>query len=209
MVRGQRYYVLKSSAGYTERGIASWYGPGFDGKRTASGEVYDMYKMTAAHKTLPLPTYVRVTNLDNGKNVVVKVNDRGPFHANRIIDLSRSAAARIGMLKKGTALVQVQAVSANGSPIPPPSPSPAPEPQHHAPAIYIQVAAYSSRTNARRTEAKLTLNAIGPVTINTTTSNGRQLYRVRVGPLLDVSIVDKITARLQQIGMTNTQVVIP
>jgi len=109
-VFGKRYYVLASSADYVERGVASWYGPGFHKIRTSTGESYDMYGMTAAHKTLPLPAYVRVTNLQNGRSVVVRVNDRGPFVGNRIIDLSYTAASRLDMLRDGTAMVEVRAI---------------------------------------------------------------------------------------------------
>ena len=115
-VFGKRYYVLSSSVGYRERGVASWYGPGFHKMRTSIGERYDMYGMTAAHKTLPLPAYVRVTNLQNGRSVVVRVNDRGPFVGNRIIDLSYSAAVKLDMLHNGTAMVEVRTVD----PTPPP-----------------------------------------------------------------------------------------
>jgi rare lipoprotein A len=109
-VFGKRYFVLSSSVGYVERGVASWYGPGFHKVRTSIGEPYDMYGMTAAHKTLPLPAYVRVTNLQNGRSVVVRVNDRGPFVGNRIIDLSYTAAAKLDMLRNGTAIVEVRSV---------------------------------------------------------------------------------------------------
>ena len=115
-VMGKRYFVLSSSVGYVERGVASWYGPGFHKVRTSTGEPYDMYAMTAAHKTLPLPAYVRVTNLQNGRSVVVRVNDRGPFVGNRIIDLSYTAAYKLDMLRNGTAMVEVRSlepVSAN------------------------------------------------------------------------------------------------
>jgi rare lipoprotein A len=110
-VDGRRYVVLHSAAGYIERGVASWYGPGFHGLRTATGEPYDMFAMTAAHKTLPLPCYARVTNLSNDRSVIVRLNDRGPFVANRIIDLSYAAAAKLGMLRNGTAFVQVEALT--------------------------------------------------------------------------------------------------
>ena len=109
-VYGKRYYPLNASDGYRERGIASWYGTKFHGRRTSSGEPYDMYAMTAAHKTLPLPTYVRVTNLENRRSVVLRVNDRGPFHTNRIIDLSYTAASKLGILSKGTGSVEVLAL---------------------------------------------------------------------------------------------------
>ena len=111
-VLGKRYFVLSSSVGYVERGVASWYGPGFHKVRTSIGEPYDMYGMTAAHKTLPLPAYVRVTNLQNGRSVVVRVNDRGPFVGNRIIDLSYTAASKLDMLRNGTAMVEVRSLDA-------------------------------------------------------------------------------------------------
>jgi len=107
---GVRYRVMETSDGYEEEGIASWYGPGFHGRRTSSGETYDQYAMTAAHTVLPLPTYVEVTNLDNGRTVVVKVNDRGPFHGGRIIDLSYAAAIKLGVVGPGTARVRVRAL---------------------------------------------------------------------------------------------------
>lgn len=110
VVNGKRYYVKASSRGYAERGRASWYGKKFHGHRTSSGETYDMYAMTAAHKTLPLPTYVEVTNLDNNRKIIVKVNDRGPFHPGRIIDLSYAAAKKLGMTGHGTAPVEVRAL---------------------------------------------------------------------------------------------------
>lgn len=111
VVRGQRYFTLANSDGYSARGLASWYGPNFHGRTASNGEVYDMYKMTAAHKTLPLPTYARVTHLDNGKTIIVKINDRGPFSGDRIIDLSFAAALELGMVNDGTAMVEIQALS--------------------------------------------------------------------------------------------------
>lgn len=109
-VRGRRYFPQKTSRGHVERGLASWYGKQFHGRKTSSGERYDMYAMTAAHKTLPLPTYVEVTNMENGRTAVVKVNDRGPFHGPRVIDLSYSAAKKLGVIQKGTAMVELRAI---------------------------------------------------------------------------------------------------
>lgn len=120
-VYGHRYTVLGSSVGYVERGIASWYGTEFHGLRTATGEPYDMFAMTAAHKTLPLPCYARVINLSNGRSVVVRINDRGPFVSNRIIDLSYAAAAKLGMIGTGTAFVEVETLTPSnplGAPVP-------------------------------------------------------------------------------------------
>ncbi len=109
-VRGKSYHVLSSSRNYQEKGYASWYGKQFHHKRTSSGERYNMYHLTAAHKTLPLATYVKVTNLKNGRHVVVKINDRGPFVSNRLIDLSYAAAKKIGMVGHGLVPVRVVAV---------------------------------------------------------------------------------------------------
>lgn len=109
-VRGQRYKVFKHANNFQEIGMASWYGPGFHGKKTANGETYNMHAITAAHKTLPLGTKVRVTNLSNGKKIVVRINDRGPFHSGRIIDLSKKAAQRLGVIKHGSAKVHIRIV---------------------------------------------------------------------------------------------------
>jgi len=112
VVRGQRYHTMPQSDGYSARGLASWYGPNFHGQVASNGETYDMYKMTAAHKTLPLPTYVRVSHIDNGKSVIVKINDRGPFSGDRLIDLSFAAALQLGMVNDGTAMVNIEALTA-------------------------------------------------------------------------------------------------
>ncbi|MFO1457461.1 MAG: septal ring lytic transglycosylase RlpA family protein, partial [Steroidobacteraceae bacterium] len=111
VVFGQRYVLRPSAEGYVERGTASWYGPGFHAARTSSGEPYDMYAMTAAHKTLPIPVFARVTNLRNGRSVVVRINDRGPFVADRLIDLSYTAAWKLDMLRNGTAPVEVRVLT--------------------------------------------------------------------------------------------------
>ena len=112
-VWGKQYHVMPSSIGFTQQGLASWYGEKFHGHLTSNGETYDMYAMTAAHKNLPLPTFARVTNLENGKVVIVRVNDRGPFHGDRIIDLSYAAASKLGYRKKGVAKVLVEAIDAS------------------------------------------------------------------------------------------------
>ena len=120
VVYGRTYHTMDSSRGHVERGMASWYGPKFHGRKTSSGERYDMYQMTAAHKTLPLPTYARVTNLENGRSAVVKINDRGPFVDDRIIDLSFAAAKKLGVVQKGTARVEVASIDPrdNGGKVP-------------------------------------------------------------------------------------------
>jgi len=134
-VLGRRYYVLSTSDGYRARGVASWYGRDFHGLATSSGETYNMNAMTAAHTTLPIPTWVEVTNLDNGKHVVVKVNDRGPFVDNRLIDLSYAAALQLDMVRNGTARVEVRALSSPLGAPPPPTPNPATPPVTTAQAV--------------------------------------------------------------------------
>ncbi|TKB49490.1 septal ring lytic transglycosylase RlpA family protein [Ferrimonas sediminicola] len=118
VVLGRNYQVMKTASGYREEGTASWYGAKFHGHLTSNGETYDMYGFSAAHKSLPLPTYLRVTNLDNGLSVVVRANDRGPFHGDRLIDLSYAAAFHLGMLKQGTARVRIEALATEPSPAP-------------------------------------------------------------------------------------------
>ena len=108
VVLGKRYHTLPDSRGFVERGIASWYGRKFHGRKTSNGEVYDMYTMSAAHKRLPIPTYLKVTNLENGRSVVVRVNDRGPFHGKRVIDLSYTAARKLGVVEAGVAKVYME-----------------------------------------------------------------------------------------------------
>jgi len=209
-VFGERYYVMDSSKDFSEQGVASWYGTKFHGKRTSSGEPYDMYAMTAAHKTLPLPTFVRVTNLENGRAVVVKVNDRGPFVDRRIIDLSYAAATRLDMTRKGTARVRLEALSADapelaGTPVPPPVL------QEEPPAMaatgqarmYVQVGAYSDPANADRVQRELDAQGL-PSVIRNGHDKGRKIYRVRVGPLADDRSFDQTVARLRQLNYADT-----
>ena len=202
-VLGKRYYVLDSSQGYVERGIASWYGTKFHGKRTSSGETYNMYEMTAAHKTLPLPTYVEVINLENQKSVVVKVNDRGPFHENRIIDLSYTAATKLGILAKGTGLVEVRAINprspARKSQVAPATTVSMENPG--LPGFYIQVGAFSERLNAENLRARLGAINNDLVKISQSAVAGKVLYRVRIGPLASVENADQIVHQLSEMGI--------
>jgi rare lipoprotein A len=189
---GRRYVVLASSADYVERGVASWYGPGFHAVRTSTHEPYDMYGMTAAHKTLPLPCYVRVTNLQNGRSVVVRVNDRGPFVDNRIIDLSYTAAAKLDMLRNGTAMVEVRTID------------PGEPPGQAAPAtrnLYVQAGAFANPGNADRLLAKLRGSSFSNVFIREDNLAGRTLYRVRIGPVPDVAEFDRVVAALESAGV--------
>lgn len=170
-VMGKRYHVLLSTTEFTQTGVASWYGRKFHGRTTASGEIYDMYQFTAAHKTLPLPSYVRVTNLGNGRQVIVRVNDRGPFHGNRIIDLSYAAAKHLGMIKTGTARVRIQALTLAGQNVA----------EAANPKLYLQTGAFANASNAHEQANRLQSMGIEDVFI-APASDAEPLYRVRVGP---------------------------
>lgn len=213
-VLGKRYTVKSSSNGYKERGVASWYGKKFHGNLTSNREVYDMHGMTAAHKTLPLPTYVRVRNLSNNRTVVVRVNDRGPFVHNRIIDLSYSAALKLDMVKTGTSLVEVEAITFDDRTgdrpvrkVAPPKPT-APTPQPTTPEIdenriFLQVGAFGSRENAQRRLAALRAANIPTVFIVEDTSASSMLYRVRIGPIKGIVQYDIIVEELDNIGISD------
>jgi rare lipoprotein A len=197
-VLGRRYFVLETSQGYLERGVASWYGPGFHASTTSNGERYDMYAMTAAHKTLPLPAYVQVTNLRNGKSVVVRVNDRGPFKDGRIIDLSYTAASRLDMLKEGTTFVEVRALTPEQKtrpPAPPQTPG----------ALYVQAGAFGTKEHASRLLDRLRQQGVDKSFVREDEVNGRTLYRVRVGPIPSVNEFDRVLARLRQLGLADAQ----
>jgi rare lipoprotein A len=189
-VSGRRYAVLQTAAGYVEQGVASWYGPDFHGGRTATGETYDMNAMTGAHPTLPLPTWVRVTNLENGRSVVVRLNDRGPFAKDRIIDLSRAAAEQLDMIQKGTARVEVRSLAA-GDTAPPPA---------AMPAYYAQAGAFGSRDNAEALAARLRAAGIAGVTVTESTVDGRPMFRVRAGPAANFPEFDALAERMRLAG---------
>jgi rare lipoprotein A len=232
-VLGETYTVLPDARGYDERGIASFYGNKFHGYKTSSLEDYDMYAFTAAHKTLPLPSYARVTNLTNGKSVVVRINDRGPFHDNRLIDLSYAAAVKIGVWPKGTGLVEVRALDpleadqvptagasassghagpVTAAPIPSvdaePNAVPAVPVPGSAPAIYLQVGAYADPANAERIAQRLRVAHLAPVQVIDIQSNGRSVRRVRLGPVADVEHADQITAQIEDMGLPRPQVAV-
>ncbi|MBF8291246.1 MAG: hypothetical protein HW392_73 [Steroidobacteraceae bacterium] len=196
-VAGKRYVVRESAAGYSERGVASWYGPTFHGGRTATGETYDMNAMTGAHPTLPLPTWVRVTNLQNGRSVVVRLNDRGPFSNNRIIDLSHAAAEQLDMIRAGTAMVEVQSL-AGGNAVAEAAPAAQPA---TAPRFFAQAGAFGEEENARRLAERLRDAQVGEVAISEARVDGRRLFRVRVGPVTGVSEFDALIERLRQAGV--------
>ena len=216
VVYGKTYHTMDSSTGYRERGKASWYGTKFHGKRTSSGEPYDLYAMTAAHKTLPLPTYVEVTNLDNGRSVIVKVNDRGPFHSDRIIDLSYAAAVKLGFMNKGTGRVEVRAIDPGMSSGPALAAAPAPA-SESAPAsgqpqasetLYLQVGAFSSQDNAERLRREIQEQAIGTVRIVEADSDSGRLYKVQVGPLSGTPEADQAARSLKSLGINESRSIV-
>lgn len=206
-VHGQRYHVMANNAGFRERGVASWYGNKFHGRPTSSGEPYDMYKMTAAHKTLRLPAYVRVTNLDNGKSVIVRVNDRGPFVDDRIIDLSYAAAHKIDMAGRGTVPVEIEVVGPGqqadtGG-------SPGNWQATRLPKagwdedVLVQVGAFRDRDNAEAIGARLRRAGLSPIS-----QSAGGLTRVRVGPFASAAEFDSALERLRKLGFHDARMVV-
>jgi rare lipoprotein A len=230
VVHGKSYNTMKSSKGFVERGIASWYGTKFHGRRTSSGEDYNMYAMTAAHKTLPLPTYVEVKNLDNGRKIIVKVNDRGPFYEGRIIDLSYAAAIKLGINKKGTGRVEIRAIDPSqptahriakkapatptkqvSQPVTPATAKPVVQVTNSIDTtqnLYLQVGAFSSRLNAENLRTRLAQVAGNPIHIFPSAGQGQPVYRVRIGPLANDQEAQLLASRLINQGITNASVVI-
>lgn len=226
-VFGKTYYPMKSAIDFVQIGGASWYGRKFHGQRTSSGETYDMYLMTAAHKTLPIPCYVRVTNLRNHKQVIVRVNDRGPFHGDRIIDLSYVAALKLGIVKSGTAPVMIETVTTadtgtsssvasnaaayaggNDSALPDLAPlipvayDAADQPRNMPSAgPYLQVGAFANHNNARQLSDELQRMGFRDVTITPEMSGGETLYRVRIGPFTDGNRLHSTRQNLMSRGM--------
>lgn len=202
-VLGKTYHVMPTEEGYAERGVASWYGEKFHGHQTSNGEVFDMYKLSAAHKSLPIPSFARVTNLDNNRSIIVRVNDRGPFHGERLIDLSYAAAVKLGYANQGTTRVQIEAI------MPPrfngesrvlaadTRRTALPAPGSAGPRRYLQVGAFSDLGAARRLTSQLQEITSLPVFIQAMdTDSGQTLHRVRVGPILDTDEIRAITERV-------------
>jgi rare lipoprotein A len=208
-VNGATYEVLDTDYGYNERGVASWYGKKFHGQLTSNQERYDMYAMTAAHKSLPLPSYARVRNLKNGKSVVVRVNDRGPFIDNRLIDLSYAAAVKLDMITTGTSLVEVTAISFDEPPeTQPAEPDIVDQPSTEAAEyIFVQVGAFGEPENARRRFSLLRDVGIDRAFVYEDRNTSPALYRVRIGPIADVLQYDSIVEQLQRIGISETHLV--
>ena len=193
-LNGVRYQPLATATGYKAKGTASWYGTKFHGKRTANGEIYDMYKMTAAHKTLPLPSYVRVTSLDNGASVVLRVNDRGPFHGDRLIDLSYVAAQKLGYADTGLANVQIEGID-------PKAFSRSPSHKTDEELVYLQLGALKNQHNAQLLRRSV-FNKIGIQAEVVTGKETEPLYRVRIGP---VESPEHLSQLLDQLGSANFQ----
>ncbi len=204
---GKRYRPMAQARGFTQRGQASWYGKKFHGRRTSSGEVYDMFGMTAAHPTLPLPSYVRVTNLDNNRSVVVKVNDRGPFLHGRIIDLSYAAAVKLDIVRTGTGDVEVEAVfpaeqqtvatAANEIPV-----------AKNTGNIFVQVAAFGSQGNALHFRETLLKHVQHPVQVTPVMVAGNQMHRVWVGPFNSALDANRVVPELARFSSGYPVVVI-
>ena len=207
VVLGQTYEVLSDASHYTEEGLASWYGTKFHGRATSNGEAFDMYSLSAAHKSLPLPSYVRVTNLNNGVATVLRVNDRGPFHDDRLIDLSYAAAVKLGFDLNGTAPVRVEMVSApTGNPVPRTrlartgptgnaNPMAAPAGASAANSFYLQAGAFRSREAAARLSAAIQ-ELLGRRFSVALEVGQDAIHRVRIGPLLTLAEASMVQSKL-------------
>jgi rare lipoprotein A len=201
-VMGERYHVLPDGRGYSEQGVASWYGREFHGRRTSNGEIYDMYAMTAAHKTLPLPTTARVTSLATGKSIVVRINDRGPFKKGRLIDLSYGAARELGFVSAGTALVEVEVLGDPAGEGPRIGAAAAPG------AMYVQVGAFSQRENAEELRNRLKQQGFANAVIRYDALARPGLYRVRIGPVASAAEYDAVAARVERLKLGEPRLVV-
>ena len=214
-VLGKVYHVRDTADGYHERGVASWYGTKFNGRKTSSGELYDICQLTAAHKTLPLPSIVRVTNLDNGRSIVVRVNDRGPFHAGRILDLSYAAAVRLGVDRTGTARVEVRALGDGDDDAPllagggggGARATPAPVPSS-AGKQWVQAGSFADKDNAERLAERLRDADVDEVDLDHVEVDDRDLWRVRIGPVAADELA-AVLGKLRALGVSNPRVFTP
>jgi rare lipoprotein A len=196
-VFGKKYYVMQSNDGYHEKGVASWYGSKFHGRRTSSGEPYDMHLATAAHKTLPLPSYAEVTNLDNGRKVVVKINDRGPFKDDRLIDMSYGAALRLDMIGSGTARVDVRVIDVSTPVVNDDTTvAAADEAGSDEAGTWLQAGAYGRREGAEELVSQLERAQLNPVSIHMLD----ELFRVWLGPYSSNSEVESVISRAIELG---------
>ncbi|MCY4428540.1 MAG: septal ring lytic transglycosylase RlpA family protein [Halieaceae bacterium] len=203
-VAGVEYQVLKSARGYRERGVASWYGRKFHGRPTATGEIFDLHAPSAAHRSLPLPTYVRVTNLENHRSMIVKVNDRGPFHPGRLIDLSYGAAQKLGFSEQGTALVEVVALSVAGV-------SDLREEEGLQGWLqdyrFLQLASFRRREAALALQKQLRYNHSEEVKVVTKNLDGKIFYQVKLGPITDRRALLALRERMIAEGFVDANLV--
>ena len=208
-MHGKRYFVLDSAVGFKQRGIASWYGPKFHGRKTSNGEIYNMYEMTAAHKTLPIPVLVHVKNLDNGRTAVVRVNDRGPFIEGRIIDLSYAAAKKLGVDGPGTARVEI-AVIEPGQTRPSSTVRAIPLDQTVArdQPLFIQMGSFASQVNAESLVANLLAMNESSARISKLQTDAGLFFRVRLGPLYDIEAAKATIRRLKKKGFQTARIVV-
>ena len=204
---GKRYFVLNSAQGYQQKGIASWYGTKFHGRRTSSGESYDMYKMTAAHKTLPIPCYVQVTNLKNKKKIIVRVNDRGPFHEGRIIDLSYAAAKKLGISDTGTGKVEVKTVTTAHMKLDTDK-AILPKTAGGDGYIYVQLGAFGAVDNAETLADKLRNSDFRTVRVHRVVKKAKALYKVRIGPMPTRDIAYGVLSRLTKSGQKSARIIV-
>lgn len=209
VVFGKRYYVLDSSEGFVQRGIASWYGTKFHGRPTSSGEIYNMHAMTAAHKTLPIPVHVHVRNLDNGRSTIVKVNDRGPFISGRIIDLSYAAAKKLGVDGPGTANVEIRVIDeGDKQPTSVVRSIPLDTGLEEEMPLFIQMGSFSSQMNATVLMENLLASNETAVNIFQLQTDDGLFYRVRVGPLFDIDEANAVLSRLHGKGYEAARIVV-
>ncbi len=199
-VYGERYYVLSSNQGYNEKGVASWYGKKFHGKLTSNGETYNMYDMTAAHKTLPLPSTVKVTNLRNGRSVIVRVNDRGPFVDDRIIDMSYAAAQKLDMVQSGTTKVRVETINNYGRNKPVSYDTDA----EQFDTIYMQIGAFGERANAD----KLAENIVAADVTDVSVYSQNGFFKVRIGPVKDIQTYDALVSKITDLNLGKPHLVV-
>ena len=199
-VRGKRYKVMPSAKDYKARGIASWYGTKFHGRYTSNREIYNIYAMTAAHKTLPLPTYLEVRNLVNNKTIIVRVNDRGPFIDNRLIDLSYAAALKLDIVKNGTAQVEIRTVTEKNDDLD----------KNIDEEAYIQIGAFEEKENAYDYLKLLKDNKFNSANVRKEYNWLRPLsptYKVQIGPIKNKKQHNELLSRLRKIGVYQTKIV--
>jgi rare lipoprotein A len=214
-VNGRSYRVMQTEVGFQQTGLASWYGEKFHGHQTSNGEVFDMYQVSAAHTGLPIPSFVRVTNLENQRSIVVRVNDRGPFHNDRVIDLSYAAAYKLGFANQGTALVHIEAIVPSQNVILAANTASNPATTVTASATaaagdrYLQAGAFSDLRAAQRLSDRLRDLTSRPVFIRSiqAADTSQQLHRVRVGPISDPSEIERISDLMQSANLGQPYVV--